>query len=131
MLGIAYDIRSRRSHVLEDLGEGVWLFTDGAETAYEPSFGDLPLAGLWRLIRHVVRRYVSDAEKVAPAPWDYRDTLPGIIRATCTPVLDLADRRTHGGGGDPSARWFRRGTHRVDRRAPHQQDPRPRIEWES
>ncbi len=47
MLGIAYDIRSRRSHVLEDLGEGVWLFTDGAETAYEPNFERvLTLAGL-------------------------------------------------------------------------------------
>jgi hypothetical protein len=86
MLGIAYDIRSRRSHVLEDLGEGVWLFTDGAETAYEPSFERvLTLAGLWRLIRHVVRRYVTDAEKVAPAPWDYRDALPGILEMQLAP----------------------------------------------
>lgn len=86
MLGVAYDIRSRRSHVLEDLGEGVWLFTDGAETAYEPSFERvLTLAGLWRLIRHVVRRYVSDAEKVAPEPWDYRDALPGIVEMQLAP----------------------------------------------
>lgn len=86
MLGIAYDIRSRRSHVLEDLGEGVWLFTEGAETAYEPSFERvLTLAGLWRLIRHVVRRYVADAEKVAPAPWDYRDALPGIVEMQLAP----------------------------------------------
>lgn len=86
MLGIAYDIRSRRSHVLEDLGEGVWLFTDGAETAYEPSFERvLTLAGLWRLIRHVVRRYVSNAEKVAPEAWDYRDALPGIVEMQLAP----------------------------------------------
>jgi hypothetical protein len=86
MLSIAYDIRSRRSHVLEDLGEGVWVFTDGAETAYEPNFERvLTLAGLWRLIRHVVRRYVTDAEKVAPAPWDYRDALPGIIDVQLAP----------------------------------------------
>jgi len=86
MLGIAYDIRSRRSHVLEDLGEGVWVYTDGAETAYEPSFERvLTLAGLWRLIRHVVRRYVSDAEKVAPEPWDYRSALPGIVEVQLAP----------------------------------------------
>ncbi|RBY95492.1 hypothetical protein DQ237_13200 [Blastococcus sp. TF02-8] len=86
MLGIAYDIRSRRSHVLEDLGEGVWLFTDGAETAYEPSFERvLTLAGLWRLTRHVVRRYVTDAEKVSPAPWDYREALPGIVEVQLAP----------------------------------------------
>lgn len=86
MLGIAYDIRSRRSHVLEDLGEGVWLFTDGAETAYEPSFERvLTLAGLWRLIRHVVRRYVTDADKVQPDPWNYRDTLPGIVEMQLAP----------------------------------------------
>lgn len=86
MLGIAYDIRSRRSHVLEDLGEGVWLFTDGAETAYEPRFERvLTLAGLWRLIRHVVRRYVTDADKVQPAPWNYRDALPGIVEVPLAP----------------------------------------------
>lgn len=86
MLSIAYDIRSRRSHVLEDLGEGVWVFTDGAETAYEPNFERvLTLAGLWRLIRHVVRRYTADADKVAPAPWDYRDALPGIVEVQLAP----------------------------------------------
>lgn len=86
MLGIAYDIRSRRSHVLEDLGESVWLFTDGAETAYEPSFERvLTLGGLWRLIRHVVRRYVADAEKVQSAAWDYRNTLPGIVEMQLAP----------------------------------------------
>ncbi|GAA3826692.1 hypothetical protein GCM10022380_51710 [Amycolatopsis tucumanensis] len=86
MLSIAYDIRSRRSHILEDLGEGVWLFTDGAETAYEPNFERvLTLAGLWRLIRHVVRRYVTDAEKIAPAPWDYRGTLSGIVEMQLAP----------------------------------------------
>jgi hypothetical protein len=86
MLGVAYDIRSRRTHILEDLGEGVWLFTGGAETAYEPSFERvLTLAGLWRLTRHVVRRYVLDAEKLAPSPWDYRDSLPGIVEMQLAP----------------------------------------------
>jgi len=86
MLRVAYGIRSRRSHILEDLGEGVWLFGDGAETAYEPSFERiLTLAGLWRLIRHVVRRYITDAKKSPPAPWDYRGSLPGIAEMQLAP----------------------------------------------
>lgn len=86
MLGTAYDIRSRRSHVLEDLGAGVWVFNDGAETVYEPRVDRvLTLAGLWRLIRHVVRRYVDDADKVAAEPWDYRNSLPGIIEMQFAP----------------------------------------------
>jgi len=86
MLALAYDIRSRRSHVLEDLGEGVWLFNDGAETAYEASFEHvLTLAGLWRLVRHVIRRYVVDADKVPPEPWDYRNALPGLVDMKLAP----------------------------------------------
>lgn len=86
MLSIAYDIRSRRSHVLEDLSEGVWFFAGGAETADEPGLERvLTLAGLWRLTRHVVRRYVNDAEKVEPEPWDYRPALPGIVEVRLAP----------------------------------------------
>lgn len=107
MLGIAYDIRSRRSHVLEDLGEGVWLLADGAETAYEPSFERvLTLAGLWRLVRHVVHQYVTEAEKVQPEPWDYRNALPGIVEMQWAPqywiwqvdglTADTATRRLDG-----------------------------------
>ncbi|MFD6713731.1 hypothetical protein ACFWDB_07550 [Micromonospora chalcea] len=86
LLGVAYDIRSKRSHVLEDLGDEAWVFTDGAETVFEPNFSRiLTLAGLWRLVRHVVRQFVADAPKVAPEPWDYRNALPGIIRAQLAP----------------------------------------------
>lgn len=86
LLSLAYDIRSRRSHVLEDLGDEAWVFTDGAETAFEPRFQRiLTLAGLWRLVRHVVRRYVADAPKPDPEPWDYRGELPGIIHVQLAP----------------------------------------------
>jgi hypothetical protein len=86
MLGIAYDIRSRRSHVLEDLGEEAWVYTDGAETAYEPNFQRIfTLAGLWRLLRHVVRRFVADATKTQPEPWDYHGALPGVIQMQLAP----------------------------------------------
>lgn len=86
MLSIAYDIRSRRSHVLEDLSDEAWVFTDGAETVLEPRFRHiLTLAGLWRLVRHVARRFVAEAPKPQPEPWDYRATLPGIIQAQLAP----------------------------------------------
>jgi hypothetical protein len=86
MLGIAYDIRSRRSHVLQDLGEEAWGFSDGAEVAFEPNFERIfTLAGLWRLVRHVVRRYVADTPKAEAEPWDYRMSLPGIITAPLAP----------------------------------------------
>jgi hypothetical protein len=86
MLAIAYDIRSRRSHVLENLGEEAWVYTDGAETAFEPDFQRIfTLAGLWRLLRHVVRRYVGSAAKTQPEPWDYRGALPGIIQMKLAP----------------------------------------------
>lgn len=82
MLGIAYDIRSRRSHVLEDLGRQAWVFSDGAEVAFEPTLDRIfTLAGLWRPVRHVVREYVAAAPKVDDEPWDYRMALPGIVTA--------------------------------------------------
>lgn len=86
ILGLAYDIRSRRSHILQDLGEEAWVFSDGAEVAFEPNFERiLTLAGLWRLVRHIVRRYVADSPKVEPEPWDYRMSLPGIVTAQLAP----------------------------------------------
>jgi hypothetical protein len=86
MLSIAYDIRSGRSHVLEDLGDEVWVFSDGAETVFEPRFRHiLTLAGVWRLVRHVTREFVAQAPKTQPEPWDYRDTLPGIVQGRLAP----------------------------------------------
>lgn len=86
MLSIAYDIRSGRSHVLEDLGDEAWVFSDGAETVFEPRFRHiLTLAGLWRLVRHVARGFVAQAPKTQPHPWDYRNALPGIVQVQLAP----------------------------------------------
>lgn len=88
MLRIGYNIRSRRSHALEDLGQEAWVFSDGAEVAYAPGFDRIfTLAGLWRLVRHIVRQYVATAPKVADEAWDYRMALPGIINAKLAPRL--------------------------------------------
>lgn len=88
LLRTAYDIRSRHSHVLQDLGEEAWLLNHGAETAYQPRTEQvLTLAGLWRILRHVVRRYVADTAKVTPEPWDYRMALPGYVNCRLAPQL--------------------------------------------
>lgn len=88
MLRIGYSIRSRRSHALEDLGQEAWVFSDGAEVAWAPGFDRVfTLAGLWRLVRHVVNQYVATAPRVADEPWDYRMALPGIITARLAPQL--------------------------------------------
>jgi hypothetical protein len=106
MLRVAYDIRSKREHVLEDLGDEAWGFTDGAETVFEPRFrrSILTLSGLWRLARHVARRFVSDAPKVEPAPWDYRNALPGFIQAQLAPQywVSQPDRLT----AETAGIWF-------------------------
>ena len=86
MLKVAYSIRSRRSHVLQDLGDEAWVFADGAETAFDPEFHRiLTLAGLWRLVRHVTRGFVASAPKPEAEPWNYRTALPGRFVAPLAP----------------------------------------------
>jgi hypothetical protein len=105
MLSIAYDIRSRRSHVLEDLGGEAWVFTDGAETTYEARFERiLTLPGLWRLTRHVVRRFVADAPKLQPEPWNYWDALPGLVQMQWAPRYWIG--QAQGFDAETAPRWF-------------------------
>lgn len=86
LLGVTYDIRSRRSHVLQDLGPEAWAYSDGAETVFEPTYQRiLTLAGLWRLVRHVVRHYVANTPKPDPEPYDYRPELPGVVQMILAP----------------------------------------------
>lgn len=105
MLGIAYDIRSRKSHILQDLGGEAWVFADGAETTFDASLERiLTLAGLWRLTRHIVRRFVADAPKPEPEPWDYRGALPGQFQAAFAPQYWIWQAR--GFSAKSAARWF-------------------------
>ncbi|WP_409436481.1 hypothetical protein [Mycobacterium sp. SMC-14] len=105
MLVIAYDIRSRRSHVLQDLGAEAWVFTDGAETTFEANFTRiLTLAGLWRLTRHVVRGFVVDAPKTQPEPWDYRGALPGQVQMQLAPQYWIG--QSDGFDVKNAPRWF-------------------------
>lgn len=105
MLSIAYDIRSRRSHVLQDLGDEAWIFADGAETTFEGKYERiLTLAGLWRLTRHVIRRFVEDVPKAKPEPWDYRVALPGQIQAQLAPQYWIG--HANGFNAETAPRWF-------------------------
>lgn len=105
MLSIAYDIRSGRSHVLEDLGDEAWVFSAGAETVFEPRLRHiLTLAGVWRLVRHVTRGFVAQAPKTQPEPWDYRDTLPGIIQARLAPQYWVS--RADGFNANTAQSWL-------------------------
>jgi hypothetical protein len=105
MLSIAYDIRSRRSHVLQDLGSEAWVLADGAETTFEANFERiLTLAGLWRLTGHVVRRFVADAPKVQPEPWDYRGALPGLVQMQLAPQYWVG--QADGFDVGSAAQWF-------------------------
>lgn len=105
MLGIAYDIRSRRSHVLQDLGAEAWLLADGAETTFEVKFDRiLTLAGLWRLTRHVLMRFVADAPVKEPEAWDYWDALPGQVRVQLAPQYWIGNAEAF--SKMSIARWF-------------------------
>lgn len=87
-LGLAYDIRSRKSHVLTDLPETVWLFTGNETHELVDGTGTiLTLEGMWRLVQHVIRRFVADSPKRVDPDFQYRDHLPGLHKVRLSPEL--------------------------------------------
>lgn len=95
VLGVAYDIRSGNSHVLEELPRETWVFA-GAETVdlVDSVPGGrsglvLTIQGLWRLARHVVRNYVerADGDGGEDGTFPYRAHLPGRAVLKLSPEL--------------------------------------------
>ena len=85
-LKIAYDVRSRNVHVLEDLPVEAWAINGGAETAAPPGMGTiLSVEGLARLARHVVHAYVDRAPTDLDQSFNWRARLPGQIRVQFAP----------------------------------------------
>ncbi len=85
-LKLAYDVRSRNVHVLEDLPPEAWVLGDRAETVSPPGMGTmLSLEGLARLGRHVVRNYVDRAPVEVDLTFDWRASLPGQLRMQVAP----------------------------------------------
>lgn len=82
----AYDVRSSSVHTLEDLPREAWVLGDRADTVSPPGMGVmLSLEGLARLARHVVRRYVERAPVGVDESFQWRSSLPGVIRMQVAP----------------------------------------------
>jgi len=83
---LAYDVRSRNVHVLEDLPPEAWVLADRADTVSPPGMGTmLSLEGLARLARHVVRSYVDRAPVEVDHTFNWRASLPGQVRVSLAP----------------------------------------------
>jgi len=83
---LAYDIRSRNVHVLEDLPPEAWVLGDGADTVSPPDMGImLSHEGLARLARHVVRSYIDQAPAETDLTFDWRASLPGKVKMRLAP----------------------------------------------
>jgi hypothetical protein len=79
-LKIAYDIRSRNVHSLEDFLPETWALGDRAETV-NPRRVSLMLSieGLNRLARQVIREFVAHAPTEQIDEFDYRTALPNFL----------------------------------------------------
>lgn len=83
---LAYDIRSRNVHVLEDLPPEAWVLGGRADTVSPPDTGImLSHEGLARLARHVVKNYIAHAPKEIDSTFNWRDSLPGKVRMRFAP----------------------------------------------
>jgi hypothetical protein len=92
---LAYDIRSRNVHSLWDLPPEAWVLNEGADTVSPGDLGImLSLEGLARLARHVVRAYIDGAPTGVDYDFDWRASLPGIMRMKLAPQYWI-----HGAGG--------------------------------
>jgi hypothetical protein len=85
-LKIAYDIRSRNVHSLEDLLPETWALGDRAETVNPRRVGlMLSIEGLNRLARQVIREFVAHAPTEQIDEFDYRTALPNLPRVELAP----------------------------------------------
>lgn len=99
---LAYDVRSRNVHVLEDLPPEAWVLGDRADTVSPPGMGTmLSLEGLARLARHVVRSYVGGAPIEVDQTFNWRASLPGQVRLPLAPEYWVwnAERFDHESAG--------------------------------
>lgn len=85
-LKLAYDVRSRNVHVLEDLPPEAWILGEPTDTVSPPGMGTmLSLEGLAHLARHVIRSYVDGAPVEVDATFNWRASLPGQLQMQVAP----------------------------------------------
>lgn len=91
-LKLAYQTRSQKSHVLRDLPPEVFLFS-GSEThdLIDGSGTMLTLEGIWRLVRHAIRKFVADGPKGVDPTFNWRRALPGRATVRWAPQYWIAD----------------------------------------
>jgi hypothetical protein len=83
---LAYDVRSRNLHVLEELPPEAWVLGERADTVSPPDMGTmLGLEGLARLARHMVKSYVARAPAEVDPTFNWRANLPGQLRVQFAP----------------------------------------------
>jgi hypothetical protein len=79
-LRVAYGLRSRNVHLLEELAPELWAVANRSETEWFEGRPVLGLEGMNRLARHVVTRFVERSPSRVDPEFRYRDHLPGILR---------------------------------------------------
>jgi hypothetical protein len=83
---LAYRIRSRNVHVLEELPQEAWILGDRADTVTPPGLGImLSHEGLARLGRHVIRNFIDRAPAEVDPTFDWRASLPGKVHLQIAP----------------------------------------------
>ena len=86
VLRLAYKVRSRNVHLLEDLPPEAFVLGERADTVSPPDIGTmLSLEGLARLARHVVRNYVDRAPVGVDTTFNWRRSLPGQVQVSLAP----------------------------------------------
>lgn len=76
-LAVAYKLRSRNVHVLEELAPELWAVANRSDTVRFDRRFVLGLEGLNRLARHVATQFVERSPSGVDAEFKYRDALPG------------------------------------------------------
>jgi hypothetical protein len=91
-LRLAYQTRSQKSHVLRDLPPEVFLFS-GSETHHliDGSGTMLTFEGIWRLVRHAIRKFVSEGPKGVDPTFNWHCALPGRATLRLAPRYWIAD----------------------------------------
>lgn len=84
-LDVAYRLRSRNVHVLEELAPELWAIADRADTLRWEGRSVLSLEGLNRLCRHVIRVFVDRSPTDLDTSFDYREHLPNRVRVQIAP----------------------------------------------
>ena len=85
-LGHAYALRSSYLHASKGLPRELTLGpTSQAETTRVGRRTILTFEGLSRLVRHIIRQFISRQESVAKEPCDYSREEPGVLRGELAP----------------------------------------------